>query len=104
MSIEDILMPGGKPIGLTGTGRRANARLREVKGGQSDAEQMFEAMTGGGTDITPPGYPGTLIELPGGKGKIGFRSGSKSGPPTIDLQAVDSKGIPIPIKKIKFVD
>jgi hypothetical protein len=44
-----------------------------------------------------------LIELPGGRGVIGYRPGSKSGPPTIDVNAVDSAGQPIPIEKIKFV-
>jgi hypothetical protein len=29
-SIEDILMPGGKPIGVKGTGKRASAKIREM--------------------------------------------------------------------------
>lgn len=97
-------MPGGKPIGVKGTGPRATARLRETPGGQSEAERMFQELTEGGTDITPAGYPGTLIELPNGRGTIGYRSASKSGPATIDVKAIDSKGRRIPIKKIKFVD
>jgi hypothetical protein len=96
-------MPGGKPLGVRGTGARASARIREVPGGQSEAEQLFQGLTQGGKDITPPGYPGTMIELPGGRGTVGYRSGSKSGPPTIDVNAVDAAGRLIPIDKIKFV-
>lgn len=97
-------MPGGKPIGVKGIGPRANARLREVKGGQKEAKELFEELTEGGKDVTPPGYPGKFIELLGGRGLIGYRTGSKSGPPTIDVKVVDNQGKPIPIKKIKFVD
>jgi hypothetical protein len=97
-------MPGGNPIGVKGSGPRTSARLREVTGGQAEAERIFQELTGGGKDITPAGYPGTLIELPNGKATIGYRPASKSGPPTIDVKAIDSKGQPIPIKKIKFVD
>jgi len=103
-SIDDILMPGGKPIGVKGSGPRAPARLREVTGGQPEAEKMFRELTQGGKEITPPGYPGILVELPNGRGTIGIRPASKSGPPTIDVQAVDADGRPIPIKKIKFID
>jgi hypothetical protein len=102
--IDDILMPGGKPIGVKGTGPRASARLREVTGGQTEAERMFQELTQGGNDVTPAGYPGTLIELPNGRGTIGYRPASKSGPATIDVKAIDMTGQPIPIKKIKFVD
>jgi hypothetical protein len=103
-SIDDILMPGGKPIGSKGTGPRTSARLREVKGAHSDAEQIFQELTLGGKDITPAGYPGKMMELPNGRGTIGYRPASKSGPPTIDVKAIDAKGRSIPIKKIKFVD
>jgi hypothetical protein len=103
-SIDEILMPAGKPIGVKGTGPRASARLREVTGGQTEADRIFQELTHGGTDITPAGYPGTLIELPNGRGTIGYRPASKSGPPTIDVKAIDSKGKSIPIRKIKFID
>lgn len=103
-SIDDILMPGGKPLGVKGSGPRASARLREVSGGQADAEKLFHELTRGGTDITPAGYPGRLIDLPNGQGTVGYRPASKSGPPTIDVNAVDSAGKHIPVEKIKFVD
>ncbi len=103
-SIDDILMPGGRPIGVKATGPRASARLREVGGGQVEAERIFQELTQGGRDITPAGYPGRLIELPDGRGTVGYRPASKSGPPTIDVKAVDASGRPIPVQKIKFVD
>jgi len=92
MNPEDILMPGGKPIGIPGPGRR----VREVAGGQQEADELFNILTQGGKPNTPMGYPGLASDLPGG-GWIGIRPVSKSGPPTIDLN------IPgIPIRKIKF--
>ncbi len=102
-SLEEILMPGGKPIGVKATGLRASARIREVSGAAIEAEQMFQELSQGGTDITPTGYAGTLIELPNGRGTIGYRPASKSGPPTIDVNAQDSVGNRLPIRKIQFV-
>jgi hypothetical protein len=103
-SIEDILMPGGKPIGVRGSGPRASARLREVAGGECEAERTFKELTRGGKDITPAGYPGKLVELPDGRGTVGYRPASKSGPPTIDVKVVDASGQPIPIQKVKFIN
>jgi hypothetical protein len=97
-------MPGSKPIGVKGTGKRASARLRELPGGAPEAERLFRELTQGGKDITPPNYPGTLIELPQGRGTVGYRPTSKSGAPTIDVNAIDASGQPIPIEKIKFVE
>src|SRR5262245_18708427 len=69
-TIEEILMPGGKPIGQRGTGRRVSAKVREVVGGRSEAERIFQELSQGGVDITPPGHPGTLVELPGGRERL----------------------------------
>ena len=96
-SVEDILMPGGKPIGVKASSWRASARLREVSGGKDEAERLFQELAQGGREITPPGYAGTLIELPNGQGTVGYRPASKSGPPTIDVIAVNSRGNRIPI-------
>jgi hypothetical protein len=101
---EETLMPSGQPIGVKATGPRASARLREVQGGQAAAERLFEELTRHGADITPAGYPGTLIQLPNGKGTVGYRKVSKSGVPTIDVNVMDAVGQPIPVAKIKFVD
>jgi hypothetical protein len=60
------------------------------------ANDLFNELTEGGKDIAPPGYPGTLVQLPGG-GIVGLRPTSKSGPPTIDVN------IPgISVRKVKF--
>jgi hypothetical protein len=75
-----------------------------MRGGQAEAERILQELTQGGKDITRAGYPGTLIELPNGRGTIGYQPASKSGPPTIDVNAVDAAGRPIPVEKIKFVD
>lgn len=57
---------------------------------------MFDELAAGGRDITPPGHPGKVVELPSG-GFVGYRPFSKSGPPTVDVN------IPgIPITEVKF--
>jgi hypothetical protein len=45
-----------------------------------------------------------VIELPDGRGRIGYRPASKSGQPTLDVNVVDAAGQRIPVEKIKFVD
>lgn len=102
-SLEEILMPGGQPLGARATRGRRRSEVREVPGGQAEAEAMFEELTEGGSDITLDGYPGRAIGLPGGRGWVGLRPVSTSGPPTVDLDVTDSSGVKIPIRKIKFV-
>lgn len=102
-SVEDVLMPQGKPIGVRASGPRASARLREIQGDETAAEHLFAELTAGGTVLQKPGYPGTLVRLPAGRGTIGYRPRSKGGPPTLDVNAVDSQGRKIPVEKIKFV-
>jgi hypothetical protein len=95
-SLWDILMPGGKPIGVAGTKRR----VREITGSNLEhAEDMFNALTAGGTQVAASPYPGVLIALPGG-GTVGLRKGSKKGPPTIATIDVQVPGFPI--RKVKF--
>src|SRR5947209_1954181 len=92
-SPDDLLMPGGLPVGTGGSG----PLVRELPGGQTAADDLFSDLTVGGTPVDVPTYPGRMVDLPGG-GRVGLRPRSKSGEPTID---VDIPGIPI--KKIKFV-
>jgi hypothetical protein len=92
-SPKDLLMPQGKPLGTKG----GKASIREVPGGKKAAEDLFDDLSAGGTPAVVPAYPGKMVDLPGG-GRVGLRSKSKSGGPTID---VDIPGIPI--KKVKFV-
>jgi hypothetical protein len=90
---EDILLPGGTPLGQAGS----SADIRELPGGIKDAQEMFDNLTKEATPVAKPLHPGQLFRLPGG-GMVGMRPISKSGPPTIDVN------IPgIPIRKIKFI-
>ena len=88
----DVLKPAGRLVGQAGS----SADIRELPGGKQAAEEMFDRLTKGGFDITPPRYPGKRIRLPNGD-TIGYRSKSTSGPPTID---VDIAGVGI--EKLKF--
>ncbi len=93
MQVIDLLMPGGSAIGQPGS----SPDIREVPGGQQDAESFFDNLTMGGVPDATTTHP-RLFRLPGG-GTVGYRPVSKNnGPPTIDVN------IPgIPITKIKFV-
>lgn len=93
MSITDLLMPSGVPVGEPGS----SPDIREVTGGHVDAEAMFVQLTRDGTVDASTSHP-RLVRLPGG-GSVGYRAIAKNnGPPTIDVN------IPgIPIRKIKFV-
>jgi hypothetical protein len=92
-SPKDLLIPKGKPIGTKGS----KESIREVPGGQRAADDLFDELTVGGKQVSVPTYPGKMVNLPSG-GRVGIRTKSKSGEPTIDL---DIPGIPI--KKIKFI-
>lgn len=91
-SVADILFPGGKPLGSKGKGRNC----REVSGGMKKAQEMFDELTMGALDVTPLGYPGKMMRLPGG-GTVGLRPTSKTGPPTIDVKDVPQ----VPVRKVK---
>lgn len=88
----DVLKPGGRLVGQPGS----SAGVRELPGGEQSAEELFDRLTKGGTDITPSRYPGKRVRLPNGD-TIGYRPKSTSGPPTID---VDVAGVGI--DKLKF--
>jgi hypothetical protein len=93
MAVDDVLMPGGKPIGQPG----ASPDIREVPGGQKEAEDLFNDLTQGGV-LDPKSTHPILFRVPG-KGTVGYRPVSKNnGPPTIDVNIAG-----IPIRKIKFV-
>jgi hypothetical protein len=92
MSLEDLLMPGGAPIGQPG----ASPDIREVPGGRRNAADFFDELSAGGVLDSSTTHP-RLIRLPAGT--VGYRPVSRNnGPPTID---VNISGIPI--RKIKFV-
>ena len=89
---ENILQPGGKPIGKPGS----SEKIRELPGGNTGAQTLFKRLTKGGTNITPVGHPGKLVKMPDGV-IFGYRPTSKSGPPSIDVKAPG-----INIRKLKF--
>jgi RHS repeat-associated protein len=94
-SPEDILMPGGAPIGAP---NGSDETTRNVPGGQTAAEGLYGQLSNGGTPANSGSYPGQAVTLPGG-GFVGLRPGSasKSGVPAVDVN------IPgIPIGKVHF--
>lgn len=94
-SATELLMPGGSPIGTAGS----RAAIRELSGGTAEASQMFGRLTRGASDVTPAGYPGTLMELPTG-GTVGMRTVMSRSPGT--AATIDVNIPNVPIEKIKF--
>ena len=90
----DVLKPNGRLVGRPGRGNG----VRELPGGQAAAQELYDRLTKGGRDITPPRFPGKKIELPNGD-RIGYRPSSTSGPPTLDIEV---KGVSS--EKIKFLE
>ena len=96
--ISEILAPGGNLIGDAGNGYR----IRVIQGGAEDAETLFQQLTEGGELNTTTGYPGRLVNIPGG-GTVGIRTISTKSPntaATIDVNNV--LGLEDLIKEIKF--
>jgi RHS repeat-associated protein len=87
-----ILKPAGRWIGVPGSSQR----IRVLSGGVGAAREMFGALGAEGKAIKAKGYPGIMLEIPGG-GTIGLREASKSGPATIDLALPG-----VAIEKLKF--
>lgn len=96
--LEELLVPGGEPIGSSGTTKE----IRNVPGGLAAAEEMFEELTSLGEKVERPDYPGQIARLPV-IGEIGFRPVSirGRGEPTIDVNAIVAG---VEIQKLKFVE
>jgi hypothetical protein len=75
--ITNFVMPGGKPIGEAG-----GDDTRTLPGGEAAARAAFNYLSVTGTDVTPLGYDGTLMRLPGNVW-VGFRNSSSG--PAVDL-------------------
>ncbi|MHB0968001.1 MAG: RHS repeat-associated core domain-containing protein [Bellilinea sp.] len=82
---QDILMPGGSPIGTY----RKNPQIRTVAN-VTELNRIYNALTVDATPINVPSYNGQWYQLPNG-GRVGWRDASSSGGPTIDI---DIPGIP----------
>jgi hypothetical protein len=92
--VREIVEPGGRPIGEVG--KAGDPRIRELPGGLPAAQELFHALSGVGVDVTPPGHPGRLVQLPDG-GYVGLRPETRSHRPAIDL---DIPGVRV--RKIHF--
>ena len=75
----EVLKPGGQLVGEAGTSKA----IRVLPGGEQAAEKLFDRLTKGGTDITPPDFKGKIVRLPNGN-QISYRPTSKSELPTIE--------------------
>jgi hypothetical protein len=64
-TINDVLLPGGKPVGA------ADEATRLLPGGPQEARALFLRLSQGGVSATPPGYPGEVRRMADGR-TIGF--------------------------------
>jgi len=94
-TVDSILMPGGSPLGQTGS----SSNIRELTGGLAAAQKMFGELSQGGTTVTNASYPGTLVKLANG-GTVGLRTVMSKSPDTAATIDVNIRGIPI--TKLKF--
>jgi hypothetical protein len=93
MRSQDILMPGGSPIGTASFG--GDETIRDMLGGQVVAREIYRQLAAGGTPYRGR-YPGTAVEFPDG-GFVGIR-GADTDNPTIDINL---PGIP-EVTKLHF--
>lgn len=91
---EEILEPGGNPIGEPSPG--GDPGIRNVAGGRAKADEIFDELGQGGTPNTPETYPGRGVDVRDGRGWAGARDDA-SGNPVVD---VNISGISV--KKLHF--
>lgn len=92
-SAWDILMPGGNAIGKAGT----DATIREISGGYSDAQAMFNQLSRGGRVVANTSKL-TRVELPNG-GVVQLRTVMSRSPNTATID-VNIPGLDI--TKLKY--
>jgi hypothetical protein len=93
-SVGDVLMPGGSAIGKAGT----DATIREISGGYSDAQTMFDQLSQGGRVVANTSKL-TRVELPNG-GLVQLRTVMSRSPNTAATIDVNIPGIDI--TKLKY--
>jgi hypothetical protein len=93
-SISDILQPGGNPIGKAGT----DETIRELPGGLSEAQAMFDRLSQGATVVEQTPYL-TRVELSDG-GFVQLRTVMSRSPGTAATIDVNIPGIDI--TKLKY--
>jgi hypothetical protein len=57
----------------------------------AEMSNLFDDLSQGGKKVTPSNYKGTMVELPDGT-RVGMRTASKSGGPTIDVKPPEGSG------------
>ena len=93
-AIDEILMPGGTPVGTAGS----SIGIRELTGGLSEAQAMFSKLSANG-QVVQSNYPGTLVRFANGA-TVGLRTVMSRSPNT--AVTIDVNIPNIPIDKIKF--
>ncbi len=90
-TLADVLLPGGKPVGLT------SKMVRELPGGEQAANALFKRLTVGAATVTPSKFPGIVRKRSDGA-MITYLLPVKGGiPPTILVQAPN-----MPIRQLQF--
>ena len=84
--VTDFIMPGGKLIGERG----GNVDVRNLPGGTKAAQEAYDYLSIGGTPYTGI-YPGKMVVLPGGVGRVGLRT-NRQGIPTVDVKEPSTFG------------
>jgi hypothetical protein len=90
-TLADVLLPGGKPVGLT------SKMVRELPGGEQAANALFKRLTVGAANVTPPKFPGIVRKRSDGATIIYLLPVQGGIPPTILVQAPK-----MPIRQLQF--
>jgi hypothetical protein len=90
-TLADVLLPGGKPVGQT------SKQMRELAGGEQAANALFNRLTAGAADVTPPNFPGVVRKRPDGTTVTYLLPVKGGAPPTILVEAAK-----LPISELQF--
>jgi hypothetical protein len=90
-TLADVLLPGGKPVGQT------SKQMRELAGGEQAANALFNRLTAGASDVTPPNFPGVVRKRPDGATVTYLLPVKGGAPPTILVEAAK-----VPITELQF--
>jgi hypothetical protein len=90
-TLADVLLPGGKPVGWT------SRMVRELPGGEQAANALFNRLTSGASNVTPPNFPGVVRKRSDGATISYLQPVKGSVPPTILVEAPK-----LPITQLQF--